>query len=104
MEISGLPRTVVAAFGTDGTDGPTDAAGAYADENTVHKAIQQGLDPVKTLHHHNSFPFFKALGQLIITGPTRTNLNDIYMMFTASSSRRLTRDIVSHKRKVFVPL
>jgi glycerate-2-kinase len=83
LKIKGLPGTVVAAFGTDGTDGPTDAAGAYADENTVHKAIQLGLDPLKTLHDHNSFPFFKTLGKLIITGPTRTNLNDLYMLFTA---------------------
>jgi hydroxypyruvate reductase len=83
LQITGLPETVVAAFGTDGTDGPTDAAGAYADENTVHKAVLQGLDPAEALHNHNSFAFFKALGQLIITGPTRTNLNDLYMLFTA---------------------
>ncbi len=87
LKIMGLPGTVAAAFGTDGTDGPTDAAGAYADENTVPKAVQRGLDPVKALHDHNSFPFFKALGQLIITGPTCTNLNDLYMLFTASSKK-----------------
>jgi hydroxypyruvate reductase len=87
LKIIELPGTVVAAFGTDGTDGPTDAAGAYADENTVHKAVQHGLDPVKALHDHNSFPFFKALDQLIITGPTCTNLNDLYMLFTASSEK-----------------
>ena len=81
LNIIGLPKTVVTAFGTDGTDGPTDAAGAYADENTFDKAVQQGLDPVKALHDHNSFPFFKALSQLIVTGPTRTNLNDLYMLF-----------------------
>jgi hydroxypyruvate reductase len=83
LKIAGLPGTVVAAFGTDGTDGPTDAAGAYADENTIPKAIRQGLNPVKALHDHNSFPFFKALGKLIITGPTRSNLNDLYMLFMA---------------------
>ncbi len=81
LKIVGLPRTVVAAFGTDGTDGPTDAAGAYTDGSTIHKAIQHGLDPVKALHDHDSFPFFKALGQLIITGPTHTNLNDLYILF-----------------------
>jgi glycerate-2-kinase len=81
FEIAGLPSTLVAAFGTDGTDGPTDAAGAYADGATVWKAIRKGLNPVKALHDHNSFPFFKTLGQHIITGPTGTNLNDLYLFF-----------------------
>ena len=80
LEIAGLPRTVVAAFGTDGTDGPTDAAGAYADGMTIHRATRRGLDPVKALQHHNSFPFFKTMSQLIMTGPTGTNLNDLYLL------------------------
>ena len=82
IEIAGLPRTVVAAFGTDGTDGPTEAAGAYADGNTVHQATLQGLEPTKSLHDNDSFPFFKALKRLIITGPTLTNLNDLYLLIT----------------------
>jgi hydroxypyruvate reductase len=81
FEIAGLSHTRVVAFGTDGTDGPTDAAGAYVDEKTLRKAIRQGLDPVRALHDHNSFPFFKALGQHIMTGPTGTNLNDLYLLF-----------------------
>ena len=82
IEISGLPRTVVAAFGTDGVDGPTEAAGAYADESTVNQAILKGLDPVRSLHDNDSFPFFKTLKHLIITGPTLTNLNDLYLLIT----------------------
>lgn len=82
MEITGLPGTMVAAFGTDGTDGPTEAAGAYADGDTLKKATRMGLTPVKALKENNAFPFFKALNQLIITGPTRTNVNDLYLLLT----------------------
>jgi hydroxypyruvate reductase len=80
LEIAGLPHTTVAAFGTDGTDGPTNAAGAYADGVTTQRAIRRGLSPAKALEHHDAFPFFKTLGQLIMTGPTGTNLNDIYLL------------------------
>ena len=80
LGISGLPRTVAAAFGTDGADGPTDAAGAYVGENTVSRARAYGLDPMKALQDNDSFSFFKALGQHIRTGPTRTNVNDLYLL------------------------
>lgn len=80
LEISGLRRTVMAAFGTDGTDGPTDVAGAYADDRTVQRAKSQGLDPLQALQDNASYPFFSALHQHLWTGPTRTNVNDLYLV------------------------
>jgi hydroxypyruvate reductase len=70
--------------GTDGTDGPTDAAGAMADGNTVARARQKGLDPVEYIRHSDSYNFFKQLDDLIITGPTRTNVMDIYFFLVGS--------------------
>jgi hydroxypyruvate reductase len=70
--------------GTDGTDGPTDAAGAMADGNTVLRARQKGLDPVEFLRRNDSYNFFKQLDDLIITGPTRTNVMDIYLFLVGS--------------------
>ena len=63
--------------GTDGTDGPTDAAGAFADGETCKKARQQGLNPVDYLTDNDSYNFFNKLGQLFKTGPTRTNVMDL---------------------------
>lgn len=79
-EIAGLPDVWVAAFGTDGTDGPTDAAGAVADGGTADRAARLGLDPVLALHRHDSYPFFKRLKGHIVTGPTGTNVNDLYLL------------------------
>ncbi|MCS7061160.1 MAG: MOFRL family protein, partial [Anaerolineae bacterium] len=67
----------VASLGTDGTDGPTDAAGAYATPDTVARARALGLDPLDYLDRNDSYHFFKPLGDLIITGPTGTNVADI---------------------------
>ncbi len=80
LDVAGLPKTTVIGFGTDGLDGPTEAAGAVADGTTVERAGKAGLDPVKTLADHNSYPFFKSLGDLILTGPTGTNVNDLYLL------------------------
>ncbi|MDR7420007.1 MAG: glycerate kinase, partial [Armatimonadota bacterium] len=77
--IAGLPQALVASFGTDGTDGPTDAAGAVADGSTLARAREQGLDPQVALADNDTYPFFQALGDLIITGPTNTNVNDLWL-------------------------
>lgn len=77
--IAGLPQTLVAAFGTDGTDGPTDAAGAVADGTTLARAGAMGLDPVAALANNDAYAFFDALGDLIISGPTNTNVNDLWL-------------------------
>lgn len=63
--------------GTDGEDGPTDAAGAIADSAVIHVAAQQHLDPRQFLADHNSYSFFEQTGGLLITGPTHTNVMDV---------------------------
>jgi len=68
---------VVASLGTDGTDGPTDAAGAVADHTTVARARGMGMDPAAALQKHDAYPLFEKLGDLVKTGPTRTNVMDI---------------------------
>ncbi len=72
---------VVASVGTDGTDGPTDAAGAIADNTTLSRSIKFGarfLD--ESIENNDSYTFFKRLGDLIITGPTRTNVMDLHIV------------------------
>jgi glycerate 2-kinase len=63
--------------GTDGEDGPTDAAGAIADDAVAQAAAKFPLDPRMYLHDHNSYPFFQQTGGLLITGPTHTNVMDV---------------------------
>lgn len=70
---------VVLAAGTDGSDGPTPAAGAIADPTTVERARTLGLDPRRALTDNDSYPFFAALGDVVATGPTGTNLMDLYL-------------------------
>jgi hydroxypyruvate reductase len=77
MDIAGHERIVLLSAGTDGTDGPTDAAGAIVDHHTVTRARQAGLDPRQHLDHNDAYPFFKALEDLLITGPTFTNVMDM---------------------------
>ncbi len=80
LELTEMDGVLVFSAGTDGTDGPTDAAGAMADENTCSRAMQLGLSPQKHLMEHNSYPFFKKLTDLVITGPTLTNVMDIHLL------------------------
>jgi glycerate 2-kinase len=68
---------VIASIGTDGVDGPTDAAGAIVDSSTLKRALSKGIDPRAFLKNNDSYPFFSQLGDLIFTGPTGTNVNDI---------------------------
>jgi len=80
IEIDGLEGVVILSGGTDGTDGPTDAAGALADGETVRRAKAQGLDAEHHLRENDSYHFFKPLGDLIITGPTFTNVMDLQLV------------------------
>lgn len=80
LDIAGLPDVVVLSAGTDGTDGPTDAAGALADGDTVSRAIGLGLAPRVALDDNNAYPFFQRLGDLVMTGPTRTNVMDVRLV------------------------
>lgn len=77
LGIAGLKTTTIVSFSTDGIDGPTDAAGAVADGFTIQRAEQLGLTPSGYLDNNDSYHFFKELGDLLITGPTGTNVMDV---------------------------
>jgi glycerate 2-kinase len=79
-KIAGLKNMVMLSAGTDGTDGPTDAAGAICDGNTIRRAIQKGLDYRQYLDNNDSYHFFQKLGDLLKTGPTNTNVMDIHLV------------------------
>jgi hydroxypyruvate reductase len=80
LDIAKWDGIVVLSGGTDGTDGPTDAAGAVADGQTVSRAQALGLDAESYLKRSDAYPFFAALDDLLMTGPTGTNVMDIYMV------------------------
>lgn len=80
MDLDGLDGVLALSAGTDGTDGPTDAAGAQADGNTVHRALDLGLNPRQFLDTHDAYNLFQKLDDLIITGPTRTNVMDVRLL------------------------
>lgn len=86
VALVGADGVLVAALGTDGVDGPTDAAGAIATWTTVARARAAGLDPEDALARNDSYPFFRALGDLIVTGPTGTNVMDLMLVLVASPS------------------
>jgi glycerate 2-kinase len=69
-----------ASIGTDGIDGPTDAAGAIVDSSTLQRAEAAGLDPREFLDDNNTYVFFERLGDLIKTGPTATNVGDLQVI------------------------
>lgn len=71
-----------ASVGTDGIDGPTDAAGAIVDAGTVDRARRSGLDPAAILAGNDSYRFFETLGDLFVTGPTGTNVGDLQVFLT----------------------
>jgi len=78
----GLPA-VIASVGTDGIDGPTDAAGALADSTTRERARSRDLIPHRFLADNNAYMFFDALGDLVRTGPTGTNVGDLQVFLVA---------------------
>ncbi|MGB9777901.1 MAG: glycerate kinase type-2 family protein [Candidatus Bathyarchaeales archaeon] len=77
IKMKSMDGVVLASISTDGVDGPTDAAGAIVDGKTLIKAAREGLTPEEYLAENNSYNFFSKLGDLIFTGPTGTNVNDI---------------------------
>jgi hydroxypyruvate reductase len=86
--ISGIYNVVILSGGTDGNDGPTDAAGAFADSDTVKRAYRLGIDPFRFLSENDSYNFFKKLGDLFITGPTNTNVMDLRIIIVKQGKRR----------------
>lgn len=80
LDLAGTSGIVVLSGGTDGTDGPTDAAGAIADGATVERAEALGLRARDFLARNDSYHFFEPLGDLLKTGPTNTNVMDVYLV------------------------
>lgn len=76
------PNLLVTCFATDGNDGPTPAAGAFVDGQTIIKSQGLGLDLLQYLRDNNSYNFFQSLGDLVITGPTNTNVNDLVIIIS----------------------
>ena len=77
LAIAGRPNIAVGTLATDGIDGPTEAAGAVVTGDTLARARALGLDSRAYLDDNNVFPFFAALGDLVVIGPTGTNVNDL---------------------------
>ncbi len=78
LEIDSVLNVIIGAFGTDGTDGPTDAAGAIVDGESVKRMKESGVDPKEYLYRNDSYNALRASGDLLKTGPTGTNVNDVY--------------------------
>jgi hydroxypyruvate reductase len=87
IALDGIDGVVALAAGTDGTDGPTDAAGAVVDGASAGRARKLGHDPASRLADNDSNPVLAALGDLVVTGPTNTNLLDLYLLLVEASGR-----------------
>jgi hydroxypyruvate reductase len=88
LALPDLRRPVLAGcIGTDGVDGPTDAAGARVASDTLARAAEQELRPLKYLEANDAYAFFAALGDLIRTGPTRTNVGDVQVVLLGARQR-----------------
>jgi glycerate 2-kinase len=87
IDIEGLPEAVVFSAGTDGTDGPTDAAGAIADGATVARSPEAR----RFLDSNDSYRYFHPLGDLVITGPTNTNVMDVRLILVGRTAKRAAR-------------
>jgi len=83
LDIEGLTDVCLLSGGTDGTDGPTNAAGALVDGNTITRALAKGLNPRDFLAENDSYHFFQHLDDLLITGPTNTNVMDLRVMLVS---------------------
>jgi len=83
LAMDGWPRMALLSAGTDGSDGPTDAAGAFVDGNTCPDALRKGIDPEKYLRGNDAYHFFNQLNDLFITGPTRTNVMDVICLLVS---------------------
>ncbi len=81
LDLDGVSGVTIVSLATDGTDGPTDSAGGMADGGTVERGRALGLDAADHLHRHNAYPFLEATNDLLITGPTQTNVNDLIFVF-----------------------
>jgi glycerate 2-kinase len=87
MNLGDCRAIALLSGGTDGEDGPTDAAGAVVTEEVVQAARERQLDPVDTLRRNDAYSFFSAAGGLLVTGPTRTNVCDLRVVTVEKKSR-----------------
>ena len=84
IELAQTPEAdpiVIVALATDGTDGPTDAAGGIADANSLARGQAAGLVAQQRLANNDAYPWLEATNDMLVTGPTRTNVNDLYFIF-----------------------
>ena len=84
LALDGWEDVAVMAVGTDGTDGPTDAAGGIADGAVIARAQALDLDPLDFLDRNDSYHFLQQTGALLVTGPTNTNVNDLIVVYVFS--------------------
>ena len=82
IALKGKKGIVFACAGSDGTDGPTDAAGGIADGESFFRIENGGLDPLSALNNNDSYHALKLGGDLLVTGPTGTNVNDLTVILT----------------------
>ncbi len=80
VHLAGTGGIMIASLGTDGSDGPTDAAGGLVDGGTVVRGLALGLDAASYLRRHDAYTYLDATGGLLRTGPTRTNVNDLVLV------------------------
>ena len=85
IALEGTENCVILAAGTDGKDGPTDAAGAVVDGSTARNMKIAGIDPYKMLKNNDSYNALEPVGEVIITGPTGTNLMDVVMVLIGNA-------------------
>ena len=86
-DLRGLGSVQCLSAGSDGRDGPTDAAGAFVDGTSSERAARRGLEPADVLARNDSYAFFRALGDLFVTGPTGTNVMDLKIAILRPSRR-----------------
>jgi hydroxypyruvate reductase/glycerate 2-kinase len=95
----GLAGVCVLCGGTDGEDGPTDAAGAFVDDELARAAVARGLDPAEFLRRHDAYHFFDPLGGLVKTGPTNTNVMDLRVVLIDRPEGAAVASMARPKRK-----
>ena len=78
-DLRGLRNACVLCVGSDGTDGPTDAAGGYVDGDTFDKLVEKGISLHETIRNNDAYHALRAVDGLIVTGPTGANVNDLYL-------------------------
>lgn len=81
LALNGWERVLVVGLATDGSDGPTDASGGFADGQSINRGKAKGLDALAALAANDSYAYLKQTGDLLVTGPTNTNVNDLLFVF-----------------------